>query len=245
VEVHKGAGLFSCRRSNSASLGAGLYLTTNILSLQDKMRKSIALLLSAVAAVKAQGVGSNAEETLPMTWQQCSGAGSCQSVSGKVTMDANWRWTHVSGKPTKEGNCYLDNQWQSSACASDDACSKQCVVEGLKRGDYQSTYGVSTSGNALTLGFVTNKNIGSRLYMLNGTDRYHLYTLPNKEFSFDVDLSTVGCGLNAALYFVSMDADGGASKYKQKAGAKFGTGYCDAQCPRDLKFINGKVQYLS
>jgi hypothetical protein len=26
-----------------------------------------------------------------------------------------------------------------------------------------------------------------------------------------------------------------------KAGAKYGTGYCDAQCPRDLKFINGEV----
>jgi len=37
-----------------------------------------------------------------------------------------------------------------------------------------------------------------------------------------------------------MDADGGLSKDKSnKAGAKYGTGYCDAQCPRDLKFING------
>ena len=32
------------------------------------------------------------------------------------------------------------------------------------------------------------------------------------------------------------------SKYPtNKAGAKYGTGYCDAQCPRDLKFINGEV----
>jgi cellulose 1,4-beta-cellobiosidase len=37
-----------------------------------------------------------------------------------------------------------------------------------------------------------------------------------------------------------MDADGGMSKDRtNKAGAKYGTGYCDAQCPRDLKFING------
>jgi hypothetical protein len=48
--------------------------------------------------------------------------------------------------------------------------------------------------------------------------------------------------LNGALYFVSMDADGGMSKYSgNKAGAKYGTGYCDSQCPRDLKFINGQV----
>lgn len=50
------------------------------------------------------------------------------------------------------------------------------------------------------------------------------------------------CGLNGALYFVSMDADGGMAKYPtNKAGAKYGTGYCDSQCPRDLKFINGAV----
>lgn len=39
---------------------------------------------------------------------------------------------------------------------------------------------------------------------------------------------------------VSMDADGGASKYStNKGGAKYGTGYCDAQCPHDIKWING------
>ncbi|KAM7207445.1 Concanavalin A-like lectin/glucanase domain containing protein [Naviculisporaceae sp. PSN 640] len=36
---------------------------------------------------------------------------------------------------------------------------------------------------------------------------------------------------------------GGLSKYRgNKAGAKYGgTGYCDAQCPHDLKFINGEA----
>ena len=29
-----------------------------------------------------------------------------------------------------------------------------------------------------------------------------------------------------------------------KAGAKYGTGYCDAQCPRDIKFINGEQDVL-
>ena len=71
---------------------------------------------------------------------------------------------------------------------------------------------------------------------------YQMFTLLGNEFTFDVDLSNLGCGLNGALYFVSMDADGGLSKYENnKAGAKYGTGYCDSQCPRDLKFINGQV----
>ena len=30
---------------------------------------------------------------------------------------------------------------------------------------------------------------------------------------------------------------GGANR----AGAKYGTGYCDAQCPHDLKFMEGKA----
>jgi cellulose 1,4-beta-cellobiosidase len=69
-----------------------------------------------------------------------------------------------------------------------------------------------------------------------------VFKLLGNEFTFDVDVSNLGCGLNGALYFVSMDADGGLSKYSgNKAGAKYGTGYCDAQCPRDLKFINGEA----
>lgn len=69
-----------------------------------------------------------------------------------------------------------------------------------------------------------------------------VFQLLGQEFTFDVDVSNLGCGLNGALYFVSMDADGGTAKYTgNKAGAKFGTGYCDSQCPRDLKFINGQA----
>jgi len=67
----------------------------------------------------------------------------------------------------------------------------------------------------------------------------------NKEFTFDVDVSNLPCGLNGALYFVEMDADGGLSKFPlNKAGAKYGTGYCDAQCPHDLKFINGEANII-
>ncbi len=77
---------------------------------------------------------------------------------------------------------------------------------------------------------------------MNGVSKYQMFTLLGNEFTFDVDVSKLGCGLNGALYFVSMDEDGGMSKYStNKAGAKYGTGYCDAQCPRDLKFINGEA----
>jgi len=72
--------------------------------------------------------------------------------------------------------------------------------------------------------------------------QYQLLQLMGQEFTFDVDVSNLPCGLNGALYFAEMDADGGLSKYPTNlAGAQYGTGYCDAQCPQDIKFINGLV----
>ena len=39
--------------------------------------------------------------------------------------------------------------------------------------------------------------------------------------------------------------DGGKSKYETNtAGSSRGTGYCDAQCPHDVKFINGEANIL-
>jgi cellulose 1,4-beta-cellobiosidase len=75
---------------------------------------------------------------------------------------------------------------------------------------------------------------------------YKMFHLKNREFTFDVDVSNLPCGLNGALYFVEMDQDGGLSEYAtNKAGAKYGTGYCDSQCPQDVKFINGLVSGVS
>lgn len=76
-------------------------------------------------------------------------------------------------------------------------------------------------------------------------DRYQMFNLLNKEFTFDVDVSQLPCGLNGALYFVEMPVDGGmASHPTNKCGAKYGTGYCDAQCPHDIKWINGEANVL-
>lgn len=74
--------------------------------------------------------------------------------------------------------------------------------------------------------------------------KYQMFNLIGKEFTFDVDVSKLPCGLNGALYFVEMAADGGMGKGNNKAGAKYGTGYCDAQCPHDIKYINGKANVV-
>ncbi|KAI1814061.1 glycoside hydrolase family 7 protein [Poronia punctata] len=204
--------------------------------------KTAALVVAFTAAtsVSAQGAGTLTAETHPkMTWQKCTAPGSCETVNGEVTIDANWRWLHDS-----EGtNCYTGNEWDATLCPDADTCTSSCAIDGA---EYEATYGASTSGDALTLQFVTegeySTNIGSRLYLMNGEDKYQMFSLLGNEFTFDVDVSNLGCGLNGALYFVSMDEDGGQSKYDgNEAGAKYGTGYCDAQCPRDLKFIDGKA----
>lgn len=125
-------------------------------------------------------------------------------------------------------------------CPDDETCASNCALDGA---DYEGTYGVTTSGDALTLKFVTGSNVGSRLYLMDTSDeKYQTFDLLDAEFTFDVDVSNLPCGLNGALYFTAMDADGGVSRFPtNKAGAKYGTGYCDSQCPRDLKFIDGQV----
>ena len=77
---------------------------------------------------------------------------------------------------------------------------------------------------------------------MDSESHYLQFKLKNAEFTFDVDVSDLPCGLNGALYFAGLDADGGSAKYPgNKAGAKYGTGYCDAQCPHDIKFIAGEA----
>jgi len=199
----------------------------------------LAAALPLMGVAMGQQVGKEQTETHPkMSWKKCTGKGSCTTVNAEVVIDANWRWLHTSdGK-----NCYDGNEW-TDACSTATDCASKCALEGA---NYGTTYGASTSGDALTLKFVTEHeygtNIGSRFYLMNGSSKYQMFTLMNNEFTFDVDLSTVECGLNSALYLIAMDEDGGMAKYSgNKAGAKYGTGYCDAQCARDLKFVGGKA----
>jgi cellulose 1,4-beta-cellobiosidase len=161
-----------------------------------------------------------------MTWQTCTGTGgtSCTTKTGSITLDANWRWLHVTSGYT---NCYDGNAWNATACPDGATCAKNCAVDGA---DYSGTYGIKASGNSLQLGFVTkgsySANIGSRTYLMESDTKYQMFNLIGKEFTFDVDVSKLPCGLNGALYTVEMAADGGMGKGNNKAGAKFGTGEC-------------------
>ena len=154
---------------------------------------------------------------------------------------------HKAGTYT---NCYTGDTWDAGDCPDPVACAKNCALD-MAKGDYPTTYGATISGDSVALKFVTKtpqgaNNVGSRTYLMDSPTEYTMFKLLNREFTFDVDVSTLPCGLNGALYFVEMDQDGGLAKYPgNAAGAKYGTGYCDAQCPHDIKMINGEGNILN
>ena len=108
-----------------------------------------------------------------------------------------------------------------------------------------NTYGVEQLADGVKVNFVTNHeygvNVGARLYIMDGEDKYKMFYLKNREFTIDIDVSELYCGMNGAMYFVEMDTYGGRGLGKNNSGAKYGTGYCDAQCPHDIKFISGEA----
>lgn len=166
-----------------------------------------------------------------------------------VALDANWRWLH-NGQYT---NCYKDSDFNQELCPDPVSCARNCHLEGASQEQYGSTYGIKETEDGIKIDFVTTtkygSNFGSRVYMMDTPDRYRIFKLKNREFTLTVDMFYMPCGLNGAVYFVEMDADGGQAAAEKtgganRAGAKYGTGYCDAQCPHDLKFMEGKANVI-
>jgi cellulase len=148
-------------------------------------------------------------------------------------LDWDFHNVHTTSGST---SCKSANGQPGSQCSSAAACAQNCVVDGIS--DY-SKYGVTTSGNAVTMyHYVQGRSVSPRIYLLDeNTQEYVMFKLLNQELTVDVDFSQVPCGENGALYFSEMEADGGRSD-TNKGGAAYGSGYCDAQCP-SLPWRNG------
>ncbi|TFK62163.1 hypothetical protein BDN72DRAFT_903463 [Pluteus cervinus] len=207
----------------------------------------LALIVSSLLAVThGQQSGMVIAESHPrLNWSKCTTTGGCITQStGSIVLDAKWRWAHAANGYT---DCYTagTDSWNTALCPDGDTCAKNCAVDGA---NYPTTYGITTNGTSITLNFITSSsstNVGSRVFLLASNTRYQIFQLLNQEFTFDVDASMLPCGVNGALSFSQMDSDGGmARNANNRAGAKFGTGYCDSQCPRDLKFIDGLLLNL-
>ncbi|KAK4442127.1 Exoglucanase 1 [Podospora aff. communis PSN243] len=199
------------------------------------------LLTFLLPLAAAQRPGNYVNETHPpLQWTRCTGPGTCTSVNGSLVLDANMRWIHDN----KFNNCFMDGRWHDRLCDTSENCTKNCVIEGLD--DYKGSFGIATVNDSVSLKLRHYIEFGyemnPRVFLLEDENKYQTFVLLGNEFAFDVDLSTVECGINSALYFVGMDADGGMARFPaNEAGAKYGTGYCDAQCPRDGKFVRGKA----
>jgi len=195
------------------------------------------LVLSLASLASAQQIGKTIPENHPaLTTYRCTKASGCRAVNGSVTLEASSRRILSVADPDEE--CKVGS---APLCADAASCGSNCAVEGI---DYASR-GVSTVGDALTLQQWTEdgRTVSPRIYLLAADGKtYENVSLLNMEFSFDVELSKLPCGMNGALYLSEMEMDGGRAlaKGRNPAGATYGTGYCDAQCPT-LDWINGEA----
>lgn len=154
-----------------------------------------------------------------------------------VALDANWRWIHYTDGYE---NCFTD-EW---VCGSAEECTRNCALEGVTEEEWVVPYGVHADGDALRMNYVTEgeygTNVGARVYVLDENDasKYKLFDLRGKEIEFTVDVSELPCGLNGAVYLTEMPA---SNPYNRALDATYGVNYGDAQCPRDIKYLEGKA----
>ncbi|KAF6830281.1 glycosyl hydrolase family 7 [Colletotrichum plurivorum] len=179
-------------------------------------------------------VGPEENHPALKTWR-CTKAGGCSEVNNFVVLDS---LAHPVYQEANGAGCgSWGNPPNETACPTVEACHENCVQEGL---DDYSLVGVTTEGDAMTMYQLRNGALVSpRVYLLDPSkERYEMMHLTGMEFTFDVDVTKLPCGMNSALYLSEMYADGGQSLNELSAGAKHGTGYCDAQC-YTTPFING------
>ncbi|EXF86061.1 exoglucanase 1 [Colletotrichum fioriniae PJ7] len=185
--------------------------------------------LALAAVVAAQKVGNLVPEQHPqLSWQKCrissNGTTSCSTIDAEVVLDAEWRWLRNANSIS---NCYTGNQWDVAQCNTTASCTSTCALEGADAQSYRDGYGITTTGgNTLSQKFVTHAafsfNVNSRVFLLEPgeTNRYQTFVLMGSELAFDVELSSVECAINSALYFVAMEPDGGMARYPtNEAGA--------------------------
>ena len=99
------------------------------------------------------------------------------------------------------------------------------------------------NGDVLTLNlYIQNRNVTSmslpRVYLLQGDTVYDLFKLLSQETTFDMGVSKYPVASMVPFIF-EMSSIAGTNALNA-AGAKYGTGYCDAQCPKQ-NFVNGGV----
>ncbi|KAI0974382.1 carbohydrate-binding module family 1 protein [Xylaria arbuscula] len=182
----------------------------------------------AYAQNKRQNPDEQADAHPALTVYKCTTAGGCVANNRSVVIDFNYHWIHTADYLS----CTTDSGINATLCPDEATCAQNCFVQGDSN---YTNNGVSTSGDVLTMSQYTisdgtAQNASPRLYLLGDDGDYEMLQLLGQELTFTVDLSTLPCGENGALYLGEMDKTGGRNQYNT-GGASFGSGYCDAQCP--------------
>ncbi|KXX82701.1 putative endo-beta-1,4-glucanase celB [Madurella mycetomatis] len=199
-------------------------------------------ILQLSVTTTAQQVGTTVPEVHPLLpTELCTASDGCTARQTLLVADAlnGARPFHSLVDPSV--SCSASEALNDTSLCPDAAtCARNCALEGI---DYGSI-GVATRGNAVTLRqYLFNgevyESVSPRVYLLaEDGENYEGLKLLNQELTFDVDVSRLGCGMNGALYLSEMGLDGGRSE-TNPAGARYGTGYCDAQCFTNVPWING------
>jgi cellulase len=190
----------------------------------------------------AQTIGKTPEVHPKLQTWKCTVQGGCEPQNSAVVLDELAHPVHQLLDTSL--NCGV---WGSApnvtVCPTEEACFKNCVVEGIN--DYED-YGVYTDGASISLHQLNKagEDVTPRVYLLDESGQeYDMLKLTGNELSFDVDVSKLPCGMNGALYLTEMSETGGRSALNP-GGATYGSGYCDAQC-YTYPFIEGVVSYQS
>lgn len=78
-------------------------------------------------------------------------------INAKVILDSAWHWIHATSNSQK--GC-------REVCNTPETCWSECTIEGVSQDQWPNTYGIHSNGDALTIGYVTKNNVGSRMYLV-------------------------------------------------------------------------------
>ncbi|PGG99346.1 hypothetical protein AJ80_09384 [Polytolypa hystricis UAMH7299] len=203
------------------------------------MTRSIPLLVTLfLGLVAAQTPGKGRELHPRLTTWECTHRHGCRKKQTSVVLDSLSHPVYQKNAPDFDCGGWGQTP-NATACPDDKTCVQNCIMDPVS--DY-SDYGVTTCGGDLHMEMINDdgKVVSPRVYLLSeNKNKYEMMHLTGKEFTFDVDMSNLPCGMNGALYLSEMEKDGGKKKEKlNKGGAYYGTGYCDAQC-YTTPFVNG------
>lgn len=167
--------------------------------------RNVAFVVAWGLLAKAQNPGTVTPEVHPLLpTAKCTTLGGCVAQNTSVVLDYNYRWIHTAAG---YDSCTTSTGLNTTLCPDESTCAQNCVVEGA---DYASA-GVVTSGSSMTMNQYLNSSTGvssvsPRVYLLDeNTQDYVMFQLLGQELTFDVDLSTLPCGVSSEILNIHKD----------------------------------------